>query len=204
MGIAVNTGRVMRMANEKRLIDANANEATKIKTHFAQIIVDGTAEKPCYSILYFDPTDREYHIGFSSYCLEFVFKWLLEEFEIVEAPTIDAVEVVRCKNCAFYEENEAAHTTLCRRGLERLFARPDGYCSYGETMADFLQKKLNLPKEFQTSKCVIGVDLAHGPDKTIEVVVVKPCGNCRWKNTRHQKCSCCRRNRNLKDNYEGE
>lgn len=52
------------------------------------------------------------------------------------APTVEAVEVVRCKNCAFYEENEAAHTTLCRRGLERLFARPDGYCSYGERRTD--------------------------------------------------------------------
>lgn len=31
----------------------------------------------------------------------------------------------------------------------------------------------------------------------------KPCANCRWKN-RHQKCSCCRRNKRLKDCYEEE
>lgn len=43
------------VATEKRLIDAR--ETTKIKTHFAKIIVDGTADKPCFSILYFDPTD---------------------------------------------------------------------------------------------------------------------------------------------------
>ena len=56
----------------------------KIKTHFAKIIVDGTAHKPYYSILYFDPTDKEYHIGFGSYYLGYVFQWLSEEFEIVD------------------------------------------------------------------------------------------------------------------------
>lgn len=30
-----------------------------------------------------------------------------------------------------------------------------------------------------------------------------PCTpDCRWYGTRHQKCSCCRRNWNMKDNYE--
>ena len=29
----------------------------------------------------------------------------------------------------------------------------------------------------------------------------KCCNGCRWK-SRHQKCSCCRRNANLKDCYE--
>lgn len=28
------------------------------------------------------------------------------------------------------------------------------------------------------------------------------CSGCRWKGVRHQKCSCCRRNLYLKDNYE--
>ena len=87
------------MATEKRPIDANFTnaegwETTKIKTHFAKIFVGGTAEKPCYNIIYFDPTDREYHIGFSSFTIEYVFKWLAEEFEIIDAPTVDAVEVV--------------------------------------------------------------------------------------------------------------
>jgi hypothetical protein len=62
---------------------SNAETKQKIRTHFARIIVDGTAEKPYYSILYFDPTDREYHIGFSSYYLAYVFQWLSEEFEII-------------------------------------------------------------------------------------------------------------------------
>jgi len=29
------------------------------------------------------------------------------------------------------------------------------------------------------------------------------CGGCYWREIkRHQKCSCCRRNQNMKDNYE--
>ena len=28
------------------------------------------------------------------------------------------------------------------------------------------------------------------------------CDNCKWLGKRHQKCSCCRRNSGMKDNYE--
>ena len=106
------------MATEKRLFDNVTNaggcETTKIKTHFAKIFVGGTAEKPCYNIMYFDPIDREYHIGFSSFTLEYVFKWLQEEFEIIdEQPSVDAVEVVRCKNCKYGIFDEASGTWEC-------------------------------------------------------------------------------------------
>ena len=30
------------------------------------------------------------------------------------------------------------------------------------------------------------------------------CNNCKWLGKRHQKCSCCRRNHGMKDNYEEE
>lgn len=73
---------------------ASANECKhKIKTSFARIIViivEGTPEKPYYNIEYFDPTDKEYHIGFGSYCLDNVLNWLAEEFEITE-PTNDCI-----------------------------------------------------------------------------------------------------------------
>ena len=73
---------------------ASANERKrKIKTQFARIVVGGTPERPCYNIWYFDPADGEYHIGFGSYCLDNVFNWLAEEFEVTE-PTTD-VEPVR-------------------------------------------------------------------------------------------------------------
>lgn len=85
------------MADEKRLIEATADcfeEVNKIKTHFAKIIVEGTAENPYYSILYYDPTAKEYYNGYGSYNIGNVFNWLSECFEIVETMEVDAVEVV--------------------------------------------------------------------------------------------------------------
>ena len=64
------------------LISNNNKKRPKIKTHFARIIVGGKVNKPYYSILYYDPSDDEFHIGFGSSCLEYVFNWLSEEFEI--------------------------------------------------------------------------------------------------------------------------
>ena len=54
----------------------------KIQTHFAKIIVGGALYEPYYGILYYDPSDGQYHEGFGSYCLAYVFQWLSEEFEI--------------------------------------------------------------------------------------------------------------------------
>ncbi len=65
----------------------------KIKTHFAKIIVGGTAQKPYYEILYVDPDDKNYQIGFGSFSLEYVFQWLSEEFEIVDTPAIETEPV---------------------------------------------------------------------------------------------------------------
>lgn len=35
-----------------------------------------------------------------------------------------------------------------------------------------------------------------------DALEIDDCEGCVWLNTRHQKCSCCRRNRCLKDNYK--
>lgn len=68
---------------EENLMNTNPGVTEKIKTHFAKIIVEGTAEKPYYSILYYDPTKKEYYNGYGSYFIGNVFGWLLEYFEIV-------------------------------------------------------------------------------------------------------------------------
>ena len=73
----------------------------KIKTNFAKIFVSGTPDRPYFNILYFDPADQDYHVGFSSYCLEYVVKWLSEEFEIESFPAADVAPVVRCKDCRY-------------------------------------------------------------------------------------------------------
>lgn len=110
---------------------------SKIKTHFAKIIVGGDPEKPCFSILYYDPTDREYHIGFGSFCLDYVFKWRSENFEIVDGDTWDAVEVVRCKDCA-KEGTEQCPMVHRDSMFGNLYAetKPMGFCSYGERKSD--------------------------------------------------------------------
>ena len=69
------------------------SDRNKIKTPFAKIVVEGTPGKPYYNIWYFDPANEECHIGFGSYCLDNVFNWLAEEFEITE-PHTDVAPVV--------------------------------------------------------------------------------------------------------------
>ena len=45
--------------------------------------------------------------------------------EIADAPTIDAVPVVRCKDCVNFETGDWCVLTGAR-------AREDGYCAWGE------------------------------------------------------------------------
>ena len=72
------------MTREEAIMANDSQKAKKIKTPFAKMIVEGNQEKPYFSILYFDPIDKDFYVGYSSYCLDYVFNWLNEEFEIVE------------------------------------------------------------------------------------------------------------------------
>ena len=72
------------------LTNANPRETNKIKTNYARIVVDGTAEKPYYSIEWYDHTKNEYFLGYSSCYIGYVLKWLEECFEIVEVPKTNA------------------------------------------------------------------------------------------------------------------
>ena len=45
-------------------------------------------------------------------------------------------ELVRCKDCKRYKENTEARTRFCRRELGYMYAKPDGFCSYGERKID--------------------------------------------------------------------
>lgn len=88
-------------------IENEYKNVEKIKTPFAKIIVDGTVEKPYYSILWLDKENKEYNVGYSSYYLDYVFKWLEVVFEIVasdEYPSADVEPVrhgrwIRRKSC---------------------------------------------------------------------------------------------------------
>ena len=56
--------------------------------------------------------------------------------QISEAPTIGAVEVVRCKDCKHYKpQKKSAHwenrANYCNR-VVTIKVQPDDFCSYGE------------------------------------------------------------------------
>ena len=54
-------------------------------------------------------------------------------------PTIDAVEVVRCKDCRFAEHREQAERVYCHRERLAISCPPrdnDDFCKYGERRED--------------------------------------------------------------------
>ena len=56
-------------------------------------------------------------------------------YDINDAPTVDAVAVVRCKDCKYRtKDTRWTRAGFCgRRGAGDCFtAPPEGYCSYGE------------------------------------------------------------------------
>lgn len=112
--------------DEKEMQSADVcTNKDKIKTNFAKIFVSGTPGRPYFNILYFDPADQDYHIGFSSYCLEYVFKWLSEEFEIEDAPAADVVPVVHAQ---WIEDGSGIIICPeCKRGYN-LHAKYTHYC----------------------------------------------------------------------------
>ena len=121
------------------MIKANiCGNSAKIKTPFAKIFVSGTVDKPYYEILYLDTSDGTCHIGFGSYCIEYVFKWLSEEFEIIETePSADVAPVVHGKwkpvryttYCSCGKSYETYHY-LCTACNHVAYAQPYGlkYC----------------------------------------------------------------------------
>ena len=64
------------------------NENKKIKVTSAEIVVQGTVERPYYEIKYYD-LDGKCHIGYSSYNLNYVFEWLEECFDIIDGEEWD-------------------------------------------------------------------------------------------------------------------
>ena len=79
----------------------------KIKTCFKQMIVDVIDGKPYYSIMYFDPRDNEYHVGYGSYVFENTLGWLMESFDSTDYPGFDPLAKMKEElkiRCAEFEE----------------------------------------------------------------------------------------------------
>ena len=51
---------------------------------------------------------------------------------IKQTPTIDAVEVVRCKDCKWRKINRKSGTFNCGHEYGMITAKDDNFCNYGE------------------------------------------------------------------------
>lgn len=56
---------------------------------------------------------------------------------IENAPTVDAVEVIRCKDCCWYQEDGSiCVNSHCTKSYYGCRVRKDHFCSYGERRND--------------------------------------------------------------------
>ena len=52
---------------------------------------------------------------------------------------------------------------------------------------------------------IIHADMCNAlSDPVFEYVDIESCDGCKWRSKRHQKCSCCRRNKHMRDLWEGD
>lgn len=81
-----------------------------------------------------------------------------------------------------------------------------------EQAADFFAKlRREIPKDskdfFTRDEMLLNVEQLLRDTNILaprDSVLMSKCDGCKWNGKRHQKCSCCRRNRNMKDNYKEE
>lgn len=69
--------------------EALSENIEKVRASNAEIVVHGTKEKPYFEIKYFDLSDNQVHIGYSSYKLNIVFEYLEKYFEIFDKGEVE-------------------------------------------------------------------------------------------------------------------
>ena len=70
----------------------------KIKAIYPHIVVSSKIYKPYYYIHWYDIEDKSMHIGYGSFNLKFVRKWLQEEFEVVEIDIENLINRLQAEN----------------------------------------------------------------------------------------------------------
>jgi hypothetical protein len=111
------------MANEKRLIDANAFRR-RIEAFVATVRYKGIDNVPTG---YETSSPTEYMRGYD--------RGVMDTYTVaVEQPKVDAVEVVRCKDCLFKLKPKQYGDLEC--GILRVPMKNDDFCSYGERRND--------------------------------------------------------------------
>lgn len=113
-------------------------EHNKIKTPYAHIIVEGTCEKPYFEIEYYDPEKETTFIGYGSYDLSNVFRWLEENFE-VEKPISDVAPVVH----GYWDDRLDGITPFCSvyRCSHNCLTRTPDYCPHCGAKMDLKEDK---------------------------------------------------------------
>ena len=95
----------------------------------------------------YDAVERRYRVssGIEHRCERDLLE-LICLSETVDATPVDAIEVVRCKDCKHYKEfrtkrNKQIMRLCCRMGKNDMeySVKPDDFCSYGERK-DVIQK----------------------------------------------------------------
>ena len=121
------------MASEvNNVMAATAETETQIVGAFPQIIVTGTVEKPFYQIMYCENEDGDIHLGYGSYDLAYVFKWLEEFFGVTHASAVNP-ESLRPKGRWEY------HDCVCTGdGLTSLYACSECHGAIDEEVFDNL------------------------------------------------------------------
>ena len=106
----------------------------KIQTPLAKIIAEESRGKTYYQIMWFGKNFSDCHIGYASFSLDVVRRYLEDEFEIVrDAPAIDVVPVVRCKDCQNWKRNVGLTDSPNGHCFEHdIDTNGQDFCSYGE------------------------------------------------------------------------
>ena len=99
----------VQVANEVRLIDANLLRAVLLE--------------------YLESTH-----GITEFTFENCYPYWIFAKAIKSSPTVDAVPVVRCKDCKHYKQNpwSKEENMMCMCWCDWLATDPDDFCSYGE------------------------------------------------------------------------
>ena len=100
------------MATEKRLIDANA-----LKSFVCEFCNSINSDEPC------EPADCR--------CMVL----------IDEHPTVDAVEVVRCEKCQYWNPRYETMGMCMKHNSIVTFTKPDFYCAWGKDKNDGIRKE---------------------------------------------------------------
>ncbi len=88
---------------DKKLTDSEIGK-TKIKAIYPHIKVSVVDDKPYYCICWYGIENKEMNIGFGSFNLEYVCKWLQENFEVVENDFADLINRLQADK-EYYKKN---------------------------------------------------------------------------------------------------